>query len=53
MIITAKSIGVTFYKKKHAVKAFEKVSISFEKGELTLITGRSGSGKTTLIKLAL
>lgn len=49
MIITAKSIGVTFYKKKHTVKAFEKVSISFEKGELTLITGRSGSGKTTLI----
>ena len=49
MIISAKSVSVTFYKKKHAVKALDEVNASFEKGELALITGRSGSGKTTLI----
>lgn len=37
--------------KSHALTAVKDVSLSVQKGEFVVITGRSGSGKTTLLNL--
>jgi putative ABC transport system ATP-binding protein len=44
-------VTVRYGPKRARVLALDKVSLSFEPGELTLIMGPSGSGKTTLLSL--
>lgn len=50
-IIRTENISRSFHTSRDVVHALKNVSISIEKGALTVLRGRSGSGKTTLINL--
>ena len=47
--IFVEDISVTYGAGHTAVRALDKVSLSFRAGELALVMGPSGSGKTTLL----
>jgi len=49
--ITVKNLTKTYGHGEAAVRALNNVSVSFEEGRFTAITGTSGSGKSTLLHL--
>jgi putative ABC transport system ATP-binding protein len=50
-IIKTENVCRSFHTGRDVVHALKNISISVEKGTLTVLRGRSGSGKTTLINL--
>lgn len=51
MVLRAEHVTKKYGSKENTVFAVKDVSLEFEEGELTAITGKSGSGKTTLLHL--
>jgi len=49
--ITAEEVGVTYGSGHTAVRALDRVNLSFRGGEMALVMGPSGSGKTTLLSV--
>lgn len=49
--ITAEEISVTYGAGHTAVRALDRVNLSFRAGEMALVMGPSGSGKTTLLSV--
>ena len=50
-IIKCENLTKTYGREEVAVHALQDVSLSFEEGSFTAITGKSGSGKSTLLHL--
>lgn len=50
-IVEVKNVSKTYLSGDTTVVALQPTTVSFNKGELTLIMGPSGSGKTTLLSL--
>ena len=50
-IIKCENLTKTYGREEAAVHALQDVSLSFEEGSFTAITGKSGSGKSTLLHL--
>lgn len=50
-MISLENITVTFGKKESKVKALKNVSLTIEKGEFVVVTGKSGCGKSTLLNV--
>jgi putative ABC transport system ATP-binding protein len=50
-ILYTKSLSKVYGKNDNQISALDDVSIGFEEGSFTAITGRSGSGKSTLLHL--
>lgn len=51
MLLKAEHVTKKYGNKENTVFAVKDISLEFEEGERTAITGRSGSGKTTLLHL--
>jgi putative ABC transport system ATP-binding protein len=51
LAITAEEISVTYGAGHTAIRALDKVTMSFHAGEMALVMGPSGSGKTTLLSV--
>lgn len=49
-MIEIKNISKTFYHKKNAFKALDKINLEIESGDIVGIIGFSGAGKSTLIR---
>ena len=50
-IISCENLTKTYGREEAAVHALQDVSLAFEQGSFTAITGKSGSGKSTLLHL--
>lgn len=50
-VIEVEQVSYTYSTKYQKIEALNKISCSFEKGNLYAITGESGSGKSTLLSL--
>lgn len=51
MLLKAENVTKKYGNKENAVFAVKELSLEFQEGELTAITGKSGSGKTTLLHM--
>lgn len=49
--LAVEEVKVTYGSGRGAVRALDRVSLSFQTGRLTLVTGPSGCGKTTLLSV--
>jgi putative ABC transport system ATP-binding protein len=49
--LAVEDVSVSYGPKNNRTRALDRVSLSFEPGDLTLVMGPSGSGKTTLLSL--
>lgn len=51
MILKAENVTKQYGTKENTVWAVKNLSLNFDEGELTAVTGKSGSGKTTLLHM--
>lgn len=51
MLLKAEKVTKKYGNKENTVFAVKELSLEFQEGELTAITGKSGSGKTTLLHM--
>ena len=50
-LLVAENVTVTYRSESSVVHALDSVSLTLDRGRLTLVTGPSGSGKTTLLSV--
>lgn len=51
MLLKAENVTKRYGNKENTVFAVKELSLEFQEGELTAVTGKSGSGKTTLLHM--